>query len=503
MSQIRKQSILSSVVVYIGFGLGLLNTYLFTRQGGFTQEEYGLTNIFIGIATLMFYFSNLGMSAYITKFFPYYNDNLPKKKNDMMSWALLVSLFGFGLVLIAGILFKDLVIRKFGGNSPYLVKYYHWIFLFGMGLSAYSLFEVYAWQLRKSVFTNYLREIQFRMFTTILIVLTMIGVIANFDIFIKLYSGTYFLLAVVLIVYLIATGQLHFTFKISIVSKKFFKKIITLISFIYGGSLVYMIASVFDTIVIAAVMKDGLAYAGVFALAQNIASLIQAPQRGIVSSSVPALSQAWKDKQLSKINRIYHRSSINQLIFAIGLFALIWLNFSDGIFTFKLQHQYLDARWVFFFIGLMRIIDMGTGVNSQIIGTSTQWRFEFFTGIILLCLTLPFNYILTKRIGVLGPAISNLITFTIYNFIRYIFLLKKYKLQPFDAKTLYIILLGIGCFLITYYPFINLHGFAGLVVRSFCFLFLYIAGTLSLKISPDVMPVWHTVLKRFGIKKKE
>jgi O-antigen/teichoic acid export membrane protein len=503
MSQIRKQSLISSMVVYIGFGLGLLNTYLFTRQGGFTREEYGLTNIFIGIATLMFYFSNLGMGPYIGKFYPYYNDNLPRKKNDLMSWATLISMIGFGLVIILGILFKDLVIRKFGGNSPYLVKYYHWIFLFGLGLSIYSLFEAYAWQLRKSVFTNYLREVQFRMFTTILILLTITGVIANFDVFIKIYSGTYFLLALILIIYLTATHQLYFTFRISIVTKKFFKKIITLISFIYGGSLVYMVASVFDTIVIAAVMKDGLAYAGVFALAQNIASLIQAPQRGIISSSVAALSQAWKDKNMAKISRIYHRSSINQLVFAIGLFALIWLNFSDGIFTFKLQHEYLDARWVFFFIGLMRIIDMGTGVNSQIIATSTQWRFEFFTGIILLCITLPFNYILTKRMGVLGPAISNLITFTIYNFIRYVFLLRKYQLQPFDAKSLYIILIGIGCFLIIYYPFINLHGFAGLFARSICFLALYITGTIVLKISPDIIPIWHTIIKRTGIKKKD
>ncbi len=35
MSQIRKQSIISSVVVYIGFALGFFNIYLFTRSGGF------------------------------------------------------------------------------------------------------------------------------------------------------------------------------------------------------------------------------------------------------------------------------------------------------------------------------------------------------------------------------------------------------------------------------------------------------------------------------------
>ena len=135
MSQIRRQSIISSLVVYIGFAIGFFNTYLFTREGGFTQAQYGLTGIFIAIANIMYSFANLGMGAYIYKFYPYYQDNLSKKKNDQLSWALLISLLGFCLVIIAGILFKDLVIRKFGSNSPDLVKYYYYIFPFGLGLT--------------------------------------------------------------------------------------------------------------------------------------------------------------------------------------------------------------------------------------------------------------------------------------------------------------------------------------------------------------------------------
>src|ERR1700728_1047842 len=114
MSQIRRQSIISSVVVYMGFGLGFLNTYLFTREGGFTKEEYGLTGIFVAVATLMYSFANLGMPSYVYKFYPYYNDNLDKKRSDIFSWAVFISLIGFCFVTIAGICFKDTVIRKFG-----------------------------------------------------------------------------------------------------------------------------------------------------------------------------------------------------------------------------------------------------------------------------------------------------------------------------------------------------------------------------------------------------
>jgi len=502
MSQIRKQSIISSMVVYIGFAIGFLNTYLFTREGGFTQAEYGLTGIFMAVANIMYSFANMGMVAYVYKFYPYYNDNLPKKKNDQLSWALLFSLLGFILVIIAGILFKDLVIRKYGTNSPDLIKYYYYIFPFGLGLTLFSVLEAYSWQLKKSIFTNFLREIQFRVFTTILILLSFAGVIASFDLFIKIYSFTFLAVAIILAGYLIYANLISFTFSVSRVSKKFFKKIITLISFVYGGSLVFTISMVIDTIIIAAVLPNGLALAGVYTLAQNIASLIQAPQRGIVSSSISALSQAWKDKDIKRIDRIYHSSSINQLIFSVGMFALIWLNFTDGVFTFKLQAGYIDAKWVFFYIGIMRIIDMGTGVSSQIIATSTRWRFDFFTGVILLSLTLPLNYIFTKYyFGVMGPAIANLITFTVYNTIRYLFLIKKFNLQPFTPKTLYTVLLGISSFYVCYYLFDSLHGFSGMIARSIVFLVLFVSGSFLLKLSPDLVPVWQTVQKRLGIKK--
>lgn len=502
MSQIRKQSLISSVVVYVGFAIGFFNTWLFTREGGFTPAQYGLTGIFIAVANIMYCIANLGMPSYIYKFYPYYNDNLPLKKNDMLTWALFFSLLGFCLVIIAGIFLKDFVIRKYGTNSPELVKYYFYIFPFGMGLTLYSILEAYAWQLKKAVVTNFLKEVQFRIFTTALILLSFAGIITSFDLFIKLYSFTFLAVAVILLVYLIFQHRVHFTFSVSRVSRKFFKKIITLISFVYGGSIVLTISMVFDTVVIAAALDNGLALAGIYTLAQNIASLIQAPQRGIISSSLGALSQSWKDKDMKRIDRIYHSSSINQLIFSVGMFALIWLNFSDGISTFHMQETYKTAMWVFFYIGLMRIVDMGTGVNSQIIGTSTSWRFDFYTGIILLSLTLPLNYILTKYyFGVMGPAIANLISFTVYNAIRYLFLLRKFNLQPFSIKTGYTIILGIAAYYCCYFLFNDWYGLWAMIARSSLFLALFITGVFLLKLSPDVMSVWLTFQKRLGIKK--
>lgn len=496
MSNIRRQSIISSVVVYFGFVLGFVNTYLFTKEGSFTQEQYGLVSTFIAIANIMLSFANLGMQAYIYKFYPYYKDNLTRERNDLISWALLTSIFGFCIVLIAGFFLKDLVVRKYVTNAPDLVKYYHWLFPFGFGLTVYSVLEAYAWQEKKSILTNFLREVLFRVFTTILIVAFFMGIIPQFDGFIKTYALTYIVLAVILLVYLVVTKRISIHLYVSIVTRKFYKKILALVSFVWGGGLVFNVANVFDTLVIAAVLPNGLAYAGVYSLAQNIASLIQAPQRGIISAAIAPLSRAWKDKDMKKIGEIYQRSSINQLIFSIGMFSLILMNFNDGIQTFSMKEGYILALPVFLIIGIMRILDMGTGLNAQIISTSTFWRFEFFTGVILLAMALPLNYILTKKIGVTGPAISNLIAFTFYNLIRCGFLWKKLRMQPFSIKSFYTVLLGIGAYTLCYLLFNRFMGIEWIIARSLTFIIVFGTGVFVLKLTPDLFHVLDSVKNR-------
>lgn len=501
MSSIRRQSIISSLVIYIGFAVGLLNTYFFTKEGFFTEEQYGLTSIFIAIASMMCVFAMMAMPSYIFKFYHYYTDHLPPRKNDMITWALVVSLIGFLLVMIAGWFFKHLVIRKFGEHSPLLVSYYYWIFPMGLGLTIFSVLEAYTWNVGKPVITSFLKEVQWRLLTTVLIVLMIMGVIKDFDLFIKLYAFTYPGIAITLFIYLVATKKIHFTFKLSKVSRRYFSKIIRLCMFMYAGTIIFTISQVFDTIVIASVLQDGTAKAGIFALAQIMGSVIQAPQRGIVAASITHLSRAWKEKNMAMLQRIYQRSSINQLIFASGLFVLIALNYKEAIITFNLKDIYLQGFNVFLLLGLMRIVDMGTGVNAQIISTSNYWKFELISGITLLALMLPLTYILTVKYDLIGPAIANFISITIYNILRIIFLWKKFRLLPFTIQSLYTVILATACFTTCYYAFIHLHGLGGLVVRSTVFIVLYTTGAIYMKLSPDIYPVMQTVKKKLRIRK--
>jgi O-antigen/teichoic acid export membrane protein len=498
MSTIRRQSIISSIIVYFGFALGFLNTYLFTRKGGFTKEEFGITQTFIAIAFIMFSVASLGMPAYIGKFFPYYRSHLPNKKNEQLTIALVTTCFGFLIVTLIGLASKHILIDKVFQNSPELPKYFYWTFIFGFGFTIYMIMEAYAWQQRKAVLSNFMKEVVFRLFTTALIVLTTLQVIKSFDVFIGIYSFTYLAIAIVLLFFFFKRKELHFNFSISNVTRRFRKKIIQLASYVWGGGMLFNIAGVFDSIVIAAVMPNGMAHAGIYAMAQNISSLIQAPQRAIVSSAVGPLSQAWKEKDYAKIDKVYHRSSINQLIFSCAMFSLIWLNFDDGITTFHLQEDYRAAKWVFFYIGIYKIIDMGTGLNAQIIATSTFWRFEFISGVILLTLTLPLNWQLTRYYGVVGPAFSNLVTFSIYNLIRYMFLLRRFKMQPFTSKSVYTILLAAATYYLCFWLFNDQSGFEWIVLRSAVFVGLFGIGMFLLKLTPDALPVLLTLKKKLG-----
>ena len=499
MSTIRRQSIISTGIVYFGFALGALNTYLFTSAhvGGFTTTEYGLFSLFMSLASIMFPLASLGMQSYIYKFYPYYNDNLKPKDNDMMTWALLTSLVGFVFVIAGGIIFKNFVISQFGRNSPEFIKYYYWVFPFGFGFTFYSLLEALAWQLKKSVFTSFLKEVLFRVFTLALIVLSYIGILKDFDTFIKIYSFSYVLLTLCLLAYLVIKGQLHLQAKRSRVTKKFSKKILALISMVWSGQVLFNVSFYFAQIIIALVVDMG--QVGIYTFALYMSSLLQAIQRSTVAASISPLSTAWKNKDMGRISRIYARSCINQLIFSAGMFILIWINFDDGILTFHLQPDYLQARNIFLFIGLTKIIDMGTGVNSQIIGTSTFWRFDFITGIGLICLTLPANYFLALHLGTIGPAIADLVTFTVYNAARYIFLYRKFGMQPFTLKTLYTLLLAFAGYLACFYLFHTRHGLGWMVLRSAVFGIIYGGGVLLLRLSDDILPVLRTIQKRLGM----
>lgn len=496
MSTIRRQSVISSGVVYIGFALGALNNLLFARW--LTTDQNGLAGMFVAIGNIIYPIAIVGMPAYINKFYPYYKGRLSPEKNDLMSFALLLTGIASLLVLAAGIILHPLVVEKFGHNSVLLVHYYLWLFPFGLGLSFLYVLEAYGWQVKRSILTNFLRELLWRLLNTVLIFLFFFGILGGFDHFIKLYSLNYLLVAAVLCIFLLRKKELHLVFRLSEVTRRFRSKIRALVLLAWSANVTLNLSMYFAQLVIGAVVAGGLTPVAVFTVGQFIASLITAPQRAVAAAAIAPLSQAWKDKDHPRIERIYRRSVTNLLIAGVGLFVLIAINFRDGILFFGLPKVYLGGEIVFLLIGLNRVIDMGTGLNTQIIGTSVDWRFDFKTGMILVVMTIPLNYLLAKQLGIVGPAIADLATFSIYNGIRCIFLYRKYGFQPFGRGTIYTIATGVLLYAGCRWLFGAHTGLLWMIIRSCVFVALYGGAVLLLRLSEDVLPVWRTILKRVG-----
>ena len=494
MANIRKQAITSSFLVYLGFIVGAINTYFFVKEGAFTPEQYGLTRLFFDVAQNFFAWASLGVIPVIYKFYPYYKDRLAHNKIDLLTWAFAAAFIGFLLVLAGGFIFEPLVVRKFSRGSAMFVEYYRWVFIFSFGMLFFSILEGYSWAVSKSVFSNFLKETMLRIVTSGLIALYFFKII-SFDVFIKLFSFLYIIILIILAIYLYRSKLLPFSFTISHVTRRMRKKMIAMQSLVFGGICIMTLGQTIDSILIAGV--QGLAQTGIYSLAQFAANIVQVPQRSIQSISTGVLSVAWKQKNLAEINRIYSRSCINLLLIALMIFGNLWLNAESAFTVLDVQADYKKGIIVMMVLGISKIIDAGTGVNNMVIGTSTFWRFDFFSGVIMLALRLPLAYILLQRYGMIGVAFSEVFSMVVYNFLRYEFLRRKFKMQPFSMKTLYSFLVAGVAFAIPYFLFQNLGGWTGIIARASVFSGLFAIGIFIFELTPDIMQLYFKLKERF------
>lgn len=500
MSQIRKKSLKASAWIYVGFLIGAINTWFFTKEGWFDPGQYGLTRVMIEIGMLFFAVSNLGSTSFLYKFFPYYEDNTQPANNDILGLAVMVTLVGFALTALGVWVFEPIIIQKFSDKSPLLLDYFYWCLPMAFFVLLFNVLEAYAYGFKKGVVTSLLKETVLRGYVLLLVVLRVMQVI-DFKTFMLLFALQYAIIMLILAGYLIYEKRLWLHFKPSRVTIKFRKKIVAIMALTFIAIVVGVLRQSIDSLVLAA--KKDLINVGIFGFAVYMVSVLQAPFRSIVAVTIPILSRAWKDKKMDEIGRIYKRSSINLLSFSLMVFFCIWLNYAQAINFFGINPDYLEGRWVFFLLGIVTIIEMGTGVNGQIIGTSTFWRFEMWTSLLLTLLIIPLSYWLTVEYGILGPALANMVSFFIYNAVRIWFLWKKFNLQPFSIKTAEVVVLALGVYALVAFTLGSVTGLTGLITRSVLYLTLFVGGMYWRNISPDLMPVVNTVKKKLGMRKRE
>ncbi len=495
MGIIRSQSIRSSILTYIGFAIGALNTYLFTRF--VPADIYGLTRLMFSTSMVFYSIASMGTATLLNKFYPYYRDHLQPKQRDLFGIVLLVSCIGFLLVTVGTFVFHDLVVRKYGKNSPLFVHYFYLLYPFTFFMMLFTLFEHFSNNHYKSIFPIFLKEIGMRFITLVLIGLMVLQIFNSVE-FIWGFAFLYAIIFLALLIYLKQQDVLHFSFRISHVTRKLSDKMISFNVLIFGGSVFGILSQNIDALVVGSTL--GLVSTGVLEFSTYISNVIAVPQRSVIAIAIPVLAKAWKDKDHDMIRSMYKRSSLTMLIFATLIFVLIWLNFDAAFRILHIPPIYEEGRYIVLFLGLSKVLDLGTGVNEQIIGTSNMWRFQFYSTLILLALSIPMNIYFIKQFGITGSGIAALVSAFVYNSLRYVFLVYRFNMQPFTRKTLYVLSLAVLGWFVGQYLIRPENPYLSVLLRTTAFLTIFLSPIIRFRWSQDVTDTYRKALA--FVKKK-
>lgn len=489
MGIVKRQGIKASILVYIGFVLGAINLLVFFPVF-FSEEQLGLTRVLTSTTLTFAQLSLLGLPAVMLKFYPYYRSHA-KNNDDLLFWGSLFAFVGFIIVSTISWYFYPDIVAYFAVKSPLLSEYFYLTFIGGFLLVVYSIFETYSRSHLRSVFPIFLREVGLRVYTSILILLYFLKIV-DFQWF-TIYLSLYFGIAVIAILIDLYTHiGIKYNYSTSSLTRRIKGKMFQYGSFIYGGGLFAIIADNIDSILIAGIA--GLKSTGVFTIASYIVTILQVPQRTIASIATPILAKSWKEKDYENIKYLYVKTSLSQLIFGFTIFLLIWLNI-DELFSF-LPPAYAEGKYVVLVLCITRIIDLGTGINAEILITSNFWRFNFITHVLLVALSIPINYFLILKYGIIGSAFSNLIAFTAYNSTRFYFIYKKFNMQPLTINTLYVLLLAAVTYTCSVFLNVAENLYAHVIINVLIIGICFVIPIIYFNISEDFKTLYHQVIDR-------
>ncbi|WP_447641728.1 MULTISPECIES: oligosaccharide flippase family protein [Chitinophagaceae] len=495
MGIVRKQSFVSSIFMYAGVVIGALNVMvLFPRF--FTLEEFGLYNVLLDCALFFATIITLGSLTTFVKFYPIYSSHLKPKDNDLPFWTVLTTLVGATLFVAFCLFFPGLIEKKFGKNSKLFVDNFYLLIPLTLSFTSILVMECFCWMVRKTIVSNFVKEVPFRLAVLILIILFALKAI-DWHQFFWLFSLIYIPGVVILLYTLIKEGSIKIVPRISKASRRLYHKILTFTSFHFSGLLISILPKTIDAMMLASI--NGLESTGVYSLSLYFLALMEIPQRSMIGIASALISEAWKNKDNDKIEEMYHKTSLNLLIVGILIFGVLYSNM-DNLIRFE-GDNYALIKQLFLIGGIGKLIDMGMGMNQQILGLSKYWRIDFFTSAIFVVLTIVINYVCIHQWGTIGAAIGNVISVTGYNFLRYLYNWKLFKVQPFTKQTVYALLIGAGTIIpALLLPYLG-NMFLDAVVRAVVFSGLFATGILYFNISSDFSDMYRMFVSRLKTEK--
>jgi len=493
MNLIKKQGILNSIFLYLGTALAFFNLMI-VFQRSLSIREIGFYNILSSVVLLYVQFASWGISNVITRFLPIFRTN-DKKHQGFATYAFLACGLTFGIFTIGFFLFKDQVIayKAVDDTASLMDRYYGYFFPIALCSTLYLLQESFARTAFKTLLPSFLREVALRLFATCGAILILVNWI-DYHGFIDLYliGNIAILLVISIYVYYIRA------YRFGAITTPVKSQIRHMFQFgfysMLGGSSFTLLQNL-DVLIIK--VLSGEEMVGIYATFFGIAQIISLPARALNITSYQIIANAWKENQLAKINKIYGKTTIVQCLVGCLLLVMLIVN-RDAILALLDKPEYPKYFNVMIIVGLAFLVDATGGINQAIIGFSKHYRWVMILMVFAALLCAVLNFLLIPLFGLEGAALSYLLTMIFTNFSFWLFLLLKFKMQPFTMKIGLILLisaisLAIGCFVPKMGPFI-----LDTCIRSLLVSFIFGALTYVFQISPDI----NEVIDQHVLRKK-
>ncbi len=497
MGEIQKQGITNAIITYAGFAFGFVNV-LILYPILFSKEQFGLTRLYNDIGTTFAAFASLGVASMIPRFLPYY---IKDKSKDLIPMTLIIALIGTISLIILTFLFREQIFNNYCEDNI-LFRQYAYLFIFiGVFNVLFSILSVYSNCSYNTNIVFFMAQFFNRAYPTLLL-LCVYFKLFGFHVFIHLLALMSLIQVIVIVMSLYKNNLLDFNYKISLTTKNLGKAMLLFSGSIYIMMIIDALSNSLQVFTISD-MK-GIDTTAIFVVASYISQIIQIPQKSIAAIAIPIVSTAWHNKDYTKIQSIYRKSSINMNIIGSFLFLVICLNIQH-IFTL-IGKGYDSGINIAIFMGVAYLIDVSFGINNEIISTSKYWKLNFLTHLMLLSIMIPMNYFFILRYGAIGSAYALIISLSVYNLIRMLFLFFKFRMMPFSLNTIIVFAYSFFLFFILKYlfSFFIMHYFKSNTINIFfevslksaVVVILYVIPVYYFKISEEFNSVFNSILNK-------
>lgn len=488
MGIVLNQSFKNTIITYIGFGIGAINTlYLYPVFLGATF--YGLTNYVTSCANVIMPLFAIGMQNTLVKFYSQYQTD--EEKSRFLSFTVLFPLLLIIPLLLIGLVFYDEILF-FVSKKNAIVKSYIWLIPFiGLCMAYFEIF--YAW-LRvnmHSVFGNFVKEVGLRLFSLFLL----IGVYYNWlsvEGFVYATAILYFLAFLITMLYAFSIQKPTFQFTIPANTKDI---LVYTFYIILSGSVANLLLDGDKMILNQYMQIENIAF---YSVATYIALVISVPSRAMHQIVYPITAKLMHENKHDELNDLYKKTSINLQI--VGGFVMLCIFVNINQLYELVPKEYSGGIAVVFMIGLSKYFDLILGNNNAIIFNTKYYRMVLYLGLMLVVLTVVLNMIFIPIFGIFGSAFATLLSITLYSLAKLLFVVKKLHLYPFTKETLSSMLLTFVLFLVFYFWEFPFYQLISIALKSILVTILYVYLNYKFNISPDINKVIDTIFRKIGIK---